>query len=227
MASVVHPHLALILGAESWKGVPVLVVEHLAGGTLDARLGGTWPCAEALALGVDVADALEAMHARGLAHRDVKPSNIGFTADGTVRLLDFGLVRLREESLADSGERPPWRSGPELWSLGASSRDRVGGTPLYLPPEAFEGRDPGTAQDLWGLAAVIYELIAGQHPHSSVRMSEPFSAWWIAPIPDIRRIRVDCPPQVAEWLQRALHPDPSERPSSARAVRQQLAALDG
>jgi Protein kinase domain len=225
MASVVHPHLALILGAESWKGVPVLVVEHLAGGTLEARLRPPWPWAHALALGADVAAALEAMHAQGLAHRDVKPSNIGFTSDGAVRLLDFGLARLWEESQADSGEpRPPARDR-ESWAE-TMSRGSVGGTPLYLPPEAFAGKDPGAAQDLWALAAVIYELIAGDHPFRA-SIQDPFSAWWVEPCPDIRRIQPSCPAPVADWLARALHRDPAERPGSARAFRQQLVNLAG
>ena len=222
MASFVHPHVALILGAESWKGVPVLVVEHLAGGTLESRLRPAWPCASALALGGDVAEALEALHARGLSHRDVKPTNIGFTADGTVRLLDFGLARLREESL-DSGDSSG--KGLERSSLGASSRGAVGGTPLYLPPEAFEGKDPGAAQDLWALAAVIYELIAGDHPYRRQRLNDRFSAWWFEPIPDVRRLQPSCPASIAEWLARALHRNPAERPGSARAFRHQLGAL--
>jgi serine/threonine-protein kinase len=224
MAAFAHPHVALLLGAESWRGVPVLVVEHLAGGTLASRARPAWPWMAALELGIDVADALEAMHARGLTHRDVKPTNIGFTAEGTVRLLDFGLARLREETLAEAGDRVS--RSPDLSTQELSAAGRVAGTPLYLPPEAFQGEDPGPAQDLWALAAVIYELIAGEHPRRR-RVDDPFTAWWAEAVPDVRRARADCPEPVAAWLGRALHRDPAQRPASARAVRQQLAALAG
>src|SRR4029453_5469271 len=92
MAALNHPALATLYGVELWRGTPVLVVEYMTGGTLAARLAtGPMSLAEIVALGVCIADALIYMHARGVLHRDVKPGNIGMTADGTVKLLDFGL----------------------------------------------------------------------------------------------------------------------------------------
>ena len=131
MAALDHPALATIYGLEVWRGTPVLVVEHLAGGTLADRLArGTLPRADVLALGLRLADALLYMHARGLLHRDVKPSNIGFSADGVAKLLDFGL--------SDAG-------------------GSLAGTPAYLPPETLAGATPDAAVDLWGLAVVLSE----------------------------------------------------------------------
>ena len=98
MAAVSHPAVAVIYGVESWQGLPFLVVEHLAGGTLARRLGSPWSVEEALRLGVDLADALDAIHRRGLLHRDVKPSNIGFDGEAHPKLLDFGLARLVQPS---------------------------------------------------------------------------------------------------------------------------------
>ena len=89
MAAVSHPAVAVIYGVESWQGLPFLVVEHLAGGTLARRLGSPWPVEEALLLGVDLADALDAIHRRGLLHRDVKPSNIGFDGEGAPQAARF------------------------------------------------------------------------------------------------------------------------------------------
>lgn len=136
MAALNHASLATIYGLEVWRRTPVLVVEYLAGGTLADRLAhDSLPHAEIITLGIRLADALSYMHERGLLHRDVKPSNIGLTADGVTKLLDFGLS-------ADTGT--------------------LAGTPAYLPPEALGGAPPDAAVDLWGLATVL--LRAGGEP---------------------------------------------------------------
>jgi hypothetical protein len=137
MATLNHRSLAIIYGVEIWRGAPVLVVEYLAGGTLTGRLAhGPLPRAEVLALGIWLADALTYMHARGMLHRDLKPGNIGLTADGVMKLLDFGLS-------ADSGT--------------------PAGTRAYLPPEALAGAPPDAAVDLWGLCTVLVEAGGGQY----------------------------------------------------------------
>ncbi|HET7695949.1 MAG TPA: serine/threonine-protein kinase [Vicinamibacterales bacterium] len=135
MAALNHDALATIYGLEVWRGTPVLVVEHLAGGTLAGRLAcRALPANEVIALGQRLADALAYMHERGLLHRDVKPSNIGFTADGAAKLLDFGL------SGADGSPA---------------------GTPGYLPPETLDGAVADAAGDLWALAVVLLQASAG------------------------------------------------------------------
>ena len=129
MAALNHPALATLYGVELWRGSPVLVVEYMAGGTLGTRLTmGPMRLEEIVELGMTVADALTYMHGRGVLHRDVKPGNIGMTADGAVKLLDFGL---------------------------AGDEHTPAGTPAYLPPEALTGAVPDEAVDLWGLALVL------------------------------------------------------------------------
>jgi hypothetical protein len=131
MAALNHDALATIYGLELWRRTPVLVVEYFAGGTLaDVIARRSLTREEVVALGIRLADALAYMHERGLLHRDVKPSNIGFTADGIAKLLDFGL------SNADG---------------------TAAGTPGYLPPEAISGASPDTSIDLWGLAIVLLQ----------------------------------------------------------------------
>jgi hypothetical protein len=222
MASVFHPNLAEIYGVESWHGVPILVVEHLGAGTLADRLGRPWPVAPALELTRTLAGALETLHERGLVHRDVKPSNIGFRRDGVPKLLDFGLVQLAEEAGvgwlgSPDDERAPGRSPSEV------TRSYLAGTPLYLTPEAWAGGPVSPAQDLWALAMVLYELIAGRHPlreaaSTACRRSD------LQP-PDVRTFAPGCPDPLAEFLGRALHFDPRVRPHSAGEMRQHLAAL--
>ena len=99
MASLLHPNLALIFGVETWKGVPLLVLEYLAGGTLEDRIRkGPLAPSEAVRVGTKLANALDYAHGCGTLHRDVKPSNIGFDSQDVPKLLDFGLARIMSDS---------------------------------------------------------------------------------------------------------------------------------
>ncbi len=141
MATLTHPAVAQIFGIESWRGRPFLVVEFLSRGTLADRLRrGPVPAARALDIAALLADALSALHEAGYLHGDVKPSNVGFAADRSPKLLDFGLAR--EANDATSG----------------------GGTARYLSPEVLSGRPAEEADDLWSLCVMLYEMAAGEHP---------------------------------------------------------------
>ena len=141
MATVTHAAVAQIHGIESWRGRPFLVVEHLAGGTLADRLRqGPAPAAEAVSMAAVLGDALAALHRAGYLHGDVKPSNIGFTADGSPKLMDFGLARETNAS------------------------DTLGGTPPYMSPEVIAGRPAEAADDVWSLCVVLHEAVSGRHP---------------------------------------------------------------
>jgi hypothetical protein len=226
MAAVSHPGVAVIYGVESWQGLPFLVVEYLAGGTLAQRLGSPWPVDRALQLGVCLAEALDAIHRRSLLHRDIKPSNIGFDSEDNPKLLDFGLARLVE---ADSDLARRARPGVE-WAAGVhpdgSTRSMsLGGTPLYVPPEVLAGDPPGPQQDLWGLSLVLFELIAGRHPYRGHGLEETLKRVRRASVPDMRQWAPECPEPVAGFFSRALHRDPRRRPASATALAQELRDL--
>ncbi len=226
MARFVHPGLALIFGAETWRGVPVLVVEFLAGGTLDRRLGKGWEVAEALGLAADVADALVALHGQGLLHRDIKPSNIGFTAHGKPKLLDFGLAHLVEEAQIEAGaleDLAPGTSpaaGPRL-----TRTDHIVGTPLYLSPEALAGAPPSPAQDLWSLWLVLWETLAGHHPFQNRPLKIALGELRRGRIPDIRSCRPDSPAPLAEALARGLGRNAAKRLGTAEEMRRELLSL--
>ena len=141
MATVTHAAVAQIHGIESWRGRPLLVVEHLAGGTLADRLRqGPVPAAEAVAVAAVLGDALAALHRAGYLHGDVKPSNIGFTSEGSPKLLDFGLAR------------------------DVNDTDTPGGTLRYMSPEVIAGRPAEEADDVWSLCVVLHEMVSGRHP---------------------------------------------------------------
>ena len=128
MATVTHPAVAEIHGIESWRGRPFLVVEFLPGGTLADKLRrGPLPAPRALSVTTLLADALAALHEAGYLHGDVKPSNIGFTSNGSPKLLDFGLARETNDA------------------------DTQGGTLRYLSPEVLSGLPAEEADDVWSL----------------------------------------------------------------------------
>ena len=116
MATVNHPAIAHVYGIESWRNRPFLVVEFLPGGTLADRLRrGPVPAARAVHIGALLADALAALHEAGYMHGDIKPSNVGFTSDGSPKLLDFGLASETSDAAAPRGGSVRYLS-PEVLS---------------------------------------------------------------------------------------------------------------
>jgi hypothetical protein len=205
MAAVSHPNLASIHGLETWREVPVLVVEYLSGGTLAERLGSPTDETAALLLSRAVGAGLAALHAGGIAHRDIKPSNIAFSADGTPKLLDFGLSRF-----ATSWQGEWMESGSPAEPVASTAA----GTPLYLPPEVVRGEEaPLVDQDLWALAIVLYELLAGDHPLRLVA-GDPLERLARGELPAPGQQIPNGGADVAEFLARCLCPEPARRPRS-------------
>ena len=221
MAAITHPAVAVIHAVESWHGLPYLVVEHLAGGTLSRRMRSAWPVDQALHLGIKLADALDTIHRKGLLHRDVKPSNIGFDGEGHPKLLDFGLARFIEPRAViptDAGDQwLPSDNPNRTWG--------PAGTPIYLSPEVLAGDPPGPAQDLWGLTLVLFELIAGVHPFRGEDLQHTLGNVRLVRLDDLRKWAPSCPERVALFFARALHIDPKLRPASAAALQAELGAL--
>jgi hypothetical protein len=197
LASISHPGVATLFGAETWKGVPFLVVEHLAGETLADRLArGPLPLEAALPLARTLATTLADLHELGLIHRDLKPANVGFREDGRPKLLDFGLAHLLE--------------------VAAESDACLAGTPLYLPPEAWEGAAPAPAWDVWAMAVVVHESLVGAHPFK--RATEELTLRAIREGARCPLDRERVPVRLASVLEGALARAPGDRrPATARA----------
>ena len=232
MATVLHPNLALIYGTEQWRGTPMLIVEYLDGGTLrDSIRRGPVSYAEVVELGIVLADVLDRMHASGVLHRDVKPSNIGYTSDRRPKLLDFGLALLdrAQDSVATAGPQSSLavevlaRSNDPAATVTVG--ERLVGTPLYLAPEALAGTTPQPSFDLWGLALVLYEALAGNHPFAAADVGSVLAATERGRVPDIRDYRPTCPAGLATFLRDALSLNLTRRPSTARAMRSELYRL--
>ncbi len=229
MAALDHPRLATLYGVETWRGVLVLVVEYLAGGTLAARLYGggdpaPLPASEVLELGIKLLDGLGAMHAAGYLHRDIKPSNVGFTAAGEPKLLDFGLARLIEEAglpmedaagMAATDGVPPGEAGVAGPRAALTRTGHAVGTPLYMSPETLAGAPPAVAQDLWSLHVLLWETLAGRHPAAHARTPKELRHLWDRRTPDLAAARPDCPEILIAVVQRGLDPNLHRRPTTA------------
>jgi GAF domain-containing protein len=163
MAVVTHVNLATLHGLELWRNTPMLVMEFLQGGTLADRLmRAPVPIDEMLEHGVALAQAVGVLHASGILHRDVKPSNIGFTSEGVPKLLDFGLAKVIARTA------PRQALDGDTWSATFSSDGiAIRGTPAYLSPEVLSGRAASPADDLWSLAVTLLEGCTGQNPFRS------------------------------------------------------------
>lgn len=225
MASVTHPHLAAIYAAETHKDVPLLIVELLPRGTLAQRLRhGPLAASSVRGMALALAAALAHLHEAGLLHRDVKPSNIGFTADDRPKLLDFGLARKWQEYALALDEHSHTPSDPADTSVGSqTATGHVVGTPMYLPPEAFHGASAGPGFDLWSFAVVLFEALSGQHPFAG-RGGDPRS-WYPAPAPRVRGYVPGIDPGWEEFFERALDQDPSRRFVSAGTMLSALTTL--
>jgi serine/threonine protein kinase len=236
-ASLSHPAIALVYGAETWRETPILVFEFLAAGTLADRLaGGALSESRVRELGLVLVDALAAAHARGVLHRDIKPSNIGFTEEERPKILDFGLARILHDGRRENAF--PRRSDPQdsqaatspltLQTLSATGAGGyVIGTPAYMSPETVVGEPPDEGVDLWSLAVVLYEAATGKNPFLRATVAGTMHAVRKKAAPDPRDLVPALTPGFAELLCDALARDRTRRPASATALRERLSAIPG
>ena len=227
MAMVQHPNLALIFGAESWHGRPVLIVELLAGGTLKDRLHrGPLSPGEALHLGAALASATEKIHAAGILHRDIKPSNIGYSSEGVPKLLDFGLARMVQPGpVADPSDttisvtefEQAASVAPGDWA--SSGSHHLVGTVQYLAPEAIRLEPPSPALDLWSLGVVLYQALTGHNPFTGGTVEETISRITKGVPSDAAQFATDCPRALSKFVVSTLDLNPKARPAAAREFR--------
>lgn len=154
LAALNHPSIAQIYGLEKAAGVSALVMELVEGETLRGRIsGGPLPVAAALDVAIALADALAAVHAKGITHRDLKPENIILTTDGRIKVLDFGLARWQAQHDADQDLTVP---------SDATEAGVMMGTVGYMSPEQVRGEKAEATSDIFSLGCVIYEMLTAR-----------------------------------------------------------------
>jgi len=210
LARLSHPNVVAVYDAGLDGPDAYVVMELLAGPSLAELLAGRGPLPvpEAVRYARQAAAALAAAHALGIVHRDIKPGNLVLTADGTVKVVDFGIAAL------GFGMATFTATGTSL------------GTPAYLSPEQAAGRPAGPASDLYSLGCVLFALLTGEPPFAAEHPVAVVHQHLTAVPPSARARRPEVPPQVDALLAALLAKDPADRPADAAAVRDWLAAAE-
>jgi len=217
-----HPHICTIHAIDEHEGVFFIVMELLEGQTLKYYVGKrpfnmTW----LLDVGAQIADALDAAHAKGIVHRDIKPANLFVTSRSQVKVLDFGLAKLLR----------PLASRVSIGATGADTATLsteaglLVGTVGYMAPEQLEGEPVDPRTDLYALGLVMYEITTGRNPFLGQSASSTIANILKEEAPPLEQQNPVAPPELGRILQKCLRKRVDERYGSARDLALDLAAL--
>jgi serine/threonine-protein kinase len=231
LAALNHPHIAQLYGLEhipaQEPSLPdhFLVMELVDGETLgDLIARGRMPIAQALAVALQIANALEAAHEKGIVHRDLKPANVKITSDGAVKVLDFGLAKALDEANATTvGPRGGLTHSPTL-SLMATQAGIILGTAAYMSPEQAKGLPADQRSDIFSFGVVLYEMLTARQPFPGDTAPEVLASVLIRDA-DLTVLSPDLNPRLVDLVKRCLHKNPKQRWQHVGDVRAELETI--
>ena len=205
-AALNHPNILAVYDVGTLGEAPYIVSELLEGETLRARLiGGSLPLRKVVDYSVQIVRGLAAAHEKGIVHRDLKPENIFVTADGRVKILDFGLAKLTQPEGAGAGAS----------ALPTTPPDTVAGVVLgtvgYMAPEQVRGQQADHRSDVFAFGAVLYEMLSGQRAFRGATTADTMSAILKEDPPDLPAVDRHIPPALERVVDRCLEKSPSAR----------------
>lgn len=198
-AALLHPNICTIFSVDDTAGVPLIVMEYVAGESLDKRIARQRLSRdEALGIAIQIAEGMDAAHAAGVVHGDLKPENVLIKEDGLIKVTDFGLARRT---------LPQPRPDATL-DWGAADSSGLSGTPAYMSPEQAAGERPTPASDVFAWGLILHEMLTGQRvvkghnvlaALSQINQIEP------------HRLAAQAPPDLGDYIRKTLHRDPAHR----------------
>lgn len=206
LASVNHPGIAAIYGAEESDSLRYLVLELVPGETLTEKLAtGPLSVTEALEICGQIAEALEAAHEKGIVHRDLKPSNVKVTPEGKVKVLDLGLAKAMDiKSSAENTSQSPTAV------LDQTRPGVILGTAEFMSPEQARGKPVDKRADIWAFGCILYETLSGKRAFQGDTVSDVLVSI-LTSEPDWGALPEETPPRIRELLSRCLQKDPNRR----------------
>ena len=208
-----HPNVAYLYEIGEASGLHFLVMEFVEGEILEAKMTGEpLPAAEIVSIGAQVADALDAAHAKGIVHRDIKPANLILTSRGHVKVLDFGLAKIIRETKGSAGTR----SGIETRLM--TSAGTVMGTVDYMSPEQAMGREVDYRSDLFSLGVVLYQMATGRLPFAGSSAQEALAHLLQSQPEAMARFNYNLPEALERVVRKCLEKEPTRRYQSAREL---------
>ena len=214
IASIEHPNIVTIYSVEQADGVHFLTMGYVQGRTLAQMIPATgMRVEEVLRFAEPMVDALAAAHARGIVHRDLKPANVMVTPDGGVKILDFGLAKLRPEAEAEGGEAA---------TQTLTRQGQVMGTVPYMSPEQVQGRAADHRSDLFSLGVILYEMATGARPFQGETSADTISAILRDEPDSVTEVRVEVPEQLSRIIARCLEKAPHRRYQTATDLKGDL-----